>query len=442
MSKSAKVEFQYSPYLKVVLSVTYYGRHDFCAHVVDLNKMLVGDARRVFSAEKIRTGTTPELPIDVDEVKHIILSGLGDIHYDAAASGNPYWKQLQKDIDIGDILRECTALREEVKPLRTRNLGLQGEVEWFQATIEKIRTEQQDTSSPTAPTTTTYQRNSTHRRITHPTKTELNMPISTRPKQQTKLPDLLSAIRESSLSTGKSTQRSTRWKFESSSSLTVDISVRNFYKHEFHDHAVDVNKELTNAVHNVILAEMRCTPNNQCPVMEVDQVIHVIVNGVEDIYYKTAVNRDPQWKRLDKDLNIGDILRERTALRKEIKSLRAMNLRLQEEVEKLKTTIEKIRTGQYKPTPAASTKTNHQGNPIHRSIAQPTKTELNMPTSTRPKQQTKPPTSFSVVTENIPPKSKPTQPNSEKSDKSTVSNNPILKNLFDRAKKFSKRKKS
>ena len=141
-------------------------------------------------------------------------------------------------------------------------------------------------------------------------------------------------------------------------------------------------------------------------------------------------------------MNIGDILRERTALRKEIKSLRAMNLRLQEEVEKLKTTIEKIRTGQYEPPPAASTKINHQGNPIHRSIAQPTNTGVYMPTFCKPAQQTKSPTSFSVVTGNIPPKSKPTQPNSEKSDKSTVSNNPILKNLFDRAKKFRKRKKS
>ena len=105
MAKSANVEYLINPNLKVVLAVSFYDKHDFCAHAIDMNKGLVAKTSKAFWPKEIQIGTH-ELPIGIDTVKHVIMDGVNGIEYDAATTGPARWQQLERDIDIGAILSE------------------------------------------------------------------------------------------------------------------------------------------------------------------------------------------------------------------------------------------------------------------------------------------------------------------------------------------------
>lgn len=432
MAKSANVEYLINPNLKVVLAVSFYDKHDFCAHALDMNKGLVAKTSKAFWPKDIQIGTH-ELPIGIDTVKHVIMDGVNGIEYDAATTGPARWQQLERDIDIGAILSELPSLRTDAKTLRAKNVFLQGTVEMFQKTLEGLYPGQ-SILLPTAPTTTTkYKGTPTHRRIVLPTKTKENKSIYPSGTQQTKPIDTLHAIQRNMYLKQKSAQRHTQLDFQASPTLKVDILVSHFYESEFREHAVDVNKELANTVRKVIRSAKGNTEARQTPIMKVDEVVHIIVNGVEGVYYKTPATGKHQWERIEKDINIANMQREHATLKAEVNILEDANRKLQVTIDEYQAVFEKIRSGQYKPS---FTKTTHQGNPTHRSTRLPAKIRGYKPTYYKPVQKTSFPTSFGVVTGNTLPIVKPTQSISEQSKKPTRSKNSKLKNIFDRAKKY------
>lgn len=434
MAKSANVEYLINPNLKVVLAVSFYDKHDFCAHAIDMNKGLVAKMSKAFWLKDIQIGTH-ELPIGVDKVKHVIMDGVNGIEYDAATTGPARWQQLERDIDIGAILSELPSLRTDVKTLRAKNVFLQGTVEMFRRTLGELYPGQYTLLSTEPTPTAKHKGTPTHRRIVLPTKTKKNKSIYPSGTQQTKPIDTLRVIQRHMHLKQKSAQRYTQLDFQASPTLKVDILVSNFYESEFSEHAVNVNKELANTVRKVIRSAKGNTEARQATVMKVDEVVHIIVNGVEGVYYKTPATGKHQWKRIEKDINIANVRREHATLKAEINTLGDANRKLQVTIDEYQTVFEKIRSGQYKPSP---TETTHQGNPTHHSTGLSDKIRGYKPTGYKPVQKTTSPTSFSVGTGNTLPIVKPTQSTPEQSKKPTRSKNSKLKNIFDRAKKYFK----